>query len=152
MMFMIGYIFLKMQNVELITKNVIKKTLGQRPFQGKHKLEPLKSIAKERNLPFGIIEDFRVTETGAEVHKKEGDLWYCLEGKVEFTCEGTLVKPEIIEKTDGNEIVGSGIKNGKKFILKPGDWLWIPPGQPHMHACAKIARMVIIKVPRLGGK
>ncbi|MDO8492843.1 MAG: hypothetical protein Q7S34_04340 [bacterium] len=135
-------------NVELITKNIIEKTLAQKPVQGKHKLEPLKFIAKEKKLPFGIIEDSKVTESGAEVHKKEGDLWHCLEGEVEFTCEGKLVKPKIIDKTNGNEVVGSGIKNGKKFILKPGDWLWIPPGQPHMHTCTKTARMVIIKVPK----
>ena len=133
---------------EFIAKKIIKETLAQKPVQGKHKLEPLKSIAKEKKLPFGIIEDFEIAETGAEVHKKEGDLWLCLEGKAEFICEGKLVEPKIIDNTSGHEIVGKGIKNGKKFILKPGDWLWIPPGQPHMHKSDKVARMVIIKVPQ----
>ena len=33
------------------------------------------------------------------------------------------------------------------MILKQGDWLWIPAGEPHQHSATGTARLVIIKIP-----
>lgn len=135
----------------LITSVTIKKTLAKKPTQGKHLLEPLKSKAEKTKLPFQILEDCRV-ENPAEVHMVEGDLWHCLEGEAEFILGGKLKDPRHRERADGtenpHELYGSGILGGKKKTLHTGDWLWIPPGEPHQHRAKKTARMIIIKIPK----
>jgi mannose-6-phosphate isomerase-like protein (cupin superfamily) len=133
---------------EHIKKERIDQTLAAQTKKGTNLLEPLKSLATEKKLPFKILEDNQV-ENDAEVHANVGDLWYCMEGETEFTCGGELFKPTPLIKS-GNEVVGElrskEITGGQKVILKPGDWLWIPPGTPHQHKCDNIARMIIIKI------
>ena len=106
----------------IISKGRIARTLKTRPEKGVRLLEPFKSFARANNLPINILED-RAVRGQMEVHRTEADLWLCLEGKPSFT-------------------VG-----GKRVVLHPGDWLWIPPGVAHAHAAAKTARLAIVKIP-----
>lgn len=131
----------------LIRHEVIQKTLGHPTVPGKKLLEPLKSLAAENQLPFQILEDSQVTNA-SEIHEHEGDLWQCLEGEITFICGGKLVNPEKHTKKEG-EWKGSGIEGGTEYVLKYGDWLWIPAGEAHLHKTSGIARMIIIKIPLL---
>ncbi|MBI1888702.1 MAG: hypothetical protein HYS15_02105 [Candidatus Spechtbacteria bacterium] len=135
----------------LVPKKMIERTLASPPAPGKKLLEPLLSFAAAHNLPFNILEDHEVTENDAEVHTQTGDLWHCLEGEVIFVYGGTLTHARTGKKADGTsdrrELKGKKINNGTRTILKQGDWLWIPSGQPHQHLCAKTARLIIIKIP-----
>lgn len=128
----------------------IIKTLSQEAVPGKRLLEPLKSRALAEQLPINILEDTKVSNE-AEVHRHEGDLWYCIEGEVTFVYGGELVEPWAKQLPDGGtddyEIKAKEITNGTEAVLKPGDWLWIPAGQPHLHKTAGTARLVIIKIP-----
>src|SRR3989344_7128884 len=103
-----------MKPCRVFKKEEMAVMLAQNPFPGKHQLEPLKSLFLAKELPFGVIEDFEVKESEAEVHKHEGDLWHCLEGEVEFTCGGELVESWIRDGSNGNELGGKDIKNGQK--------------------------------------
>jgi len=133
-----------------IEKTRIDETLANVPTQGKKLLEPLKSFAKENGLPFNILEDKDVSNE-AEVHHHEGDLWYCLEGEVTFIYGGEMVSPWYKKNSDGTEdkreVKAKEIKGGTEKILKPGDWLWIPAGEPHQHRCEGVARLIIVKIP-----
>ena len=124
----------------LVKKEGIDKILATHPIAGKRLLEPLKYLMESKQIPFGILEDCRVGEEDAkvEVHRSEGDLWFALEGKTEFIYGGKIKEqklgmPKIIAVTEIN--------------LNPGDWLWIPPGQPHLHKNSKTSRLIIIKIP-----
>lgn len=131
-----------MENCIFLSKKEIDKILAAKPVQGKRMLM---AIAEGR--PFGILEDTEVSNE-AEVHKLEGDLWHCLEGEVEFVCGGELVDSWVRESSGGNELGGKDIKGGTSMVLKNGDWLWIPAGEPHMHKTSGTARLVIIKIPK----
>ncbi len=134
-----------------IIKAQIDETLAAAPLQGKHLVEPLKSIAAQTGFPLKVLEDVAVVNE-AEIHKTEGDLWQCVEGEVEFICGGELVDPRFVKRADGSdntdELKAAEIRGGVKTILRPGDWLWIPPGEPHVHSCAGVARLLIVKIPR----
>ena len=135
----------------VVRKEEIDKTLANPGAPGKHLLEPLKSFAAANKLPFNILEDKEVSNE-AEVHREEGDLWHCLEGEVEFIYGGELVEPRPKKNPDGSidkrEWKAKEIRSGTKVILKPGDWLWIPAGEPHQHNKPEgHARLVIIKIP-----
>ncbi len=97
-----------------------------------------------------ILEDKDITND-AEVHTHEADLWFCLEGQVTFEIEGALHEPVakvLPDKTvDEREWKSKTIDGGRIVVMNPGDWLWIPAGQPHQHRCTGVARLVIIKIP-----
>ena len=138
-------------NTVHIKKDLIDATLATPPVQGKRLLEPLKSFAKQNNFPVNILEDTNVVSE-AEVHKDDGDLWHCLEGTVTFVTGGTLTEPQEQRCADGTpnarEWKGKSITGGTETVLHPGDWLWIPAGEPHLHRADGTARLIIIKIPR----
>ncbi|KKU68811.1 MAG: hypothetical protein UX89_C0001G0002 [Parcubacteria group bacterium GW2011_GWA2_47_16] len=140
-----------MKTVHIPKKN-IDATLINSPVKGKNLLEPFRTFALQNKLPFSILEDTAV-ENDAEVHVKEGDLWFGLEGEAIFVCGGELVEPKCRLNSDGtenhNELYAKEIADGEKFIVKAGDWLWIPAGDPHQHSAIGTARLVIIKIPAL---
>ncbi len=135
----------------LIRKEKIDETLASVPTQGKRSLEPLKSLSAAAKIPFNIMEDSEVLNNFAETHQHENDLWLCLEGEASFTYGGEMVNPSYNRNADGiedrRESKAKEIRGGETAVLKPGDWLWIPAGQPHQHQCATTTRLVIIKIP-----
>lgn len=142
-----------MDKCVLVRKEEIAKTLATAPTQGKKLLEPLKGLAAANKLPFNILEDKEVLNNEAEIHKHEGDLWLCLEGEVTFIYGGELFEPWPKKLPDGKvderEWKAKEILGGTESVLKPGDWLWIPAGQPHQHQCSGVSRLAIIKIPKI---
>lgn len=134
----------------LLKKEDIEAMCVKAPIKGRSLLEPLQSTASKRGLPLKILEDHQVVNE-AEVHVSQGDLWYCLEGSPTFIYGGAMVDPQVKVRKDGikdtNELLAKEIFGGTTVVLKPGDWLWIPAGQPHQHSCTDTARLMIIKIP-----
>lgn len=128
----------------LVRKEEINKTLSNEPKEGKRQLEPLASLAGI-GLPFQVIEIVRSTGE-AEIHMGTGDLFQCLEGEVTFIYGGQLLNSW--EKAEG-ELRAKEIQNGTKVVLKPGDWFWIPAGQPHQNSCSGITRLLVVKIPQI---
>src|SRR3989338_8683450 len=128
-----------------VEKNIFDKTLQNPPKVGKNLLDPLKSFFEDTGFPVRILEDSEVIND-AEIHEHEGDLWQCLEGEATFVCGGKLNGLRQSEKNP-SEWKGSGIEGGEEYFLKPGDWLWIPPGEPHLHKAEGTARLLVIKIP-----
>jgi len=141
-----------MKTSVFVSKLEIDKALATAPTDGKRLLEPIKSLSQSTGIPFNILEDVNITHGGAEVHLHEDDLWLCLSGEVTFTVGGEMVDPKVLKDADGiehpNELQAEEIKNGEQKVLKTGDWLWIPAGQPHQHHCSGAARLAIIKIPK----
>lgn len=133
----------------LLKKEDIETICATAPIGGKNLLEPLKSKADTHGLPFKILEDHKVVNE-AEVHVNQGDLWCCIEGNPTFVYGGAMVEPRVKIRKDGtkdtNELFAKEISGGTTIVLKPGDWLWIPAGEPHQHSCPDTARLIIIKI------
>lgn len=134
----------------VIRKSEIDTTLATPATPGKRLLGPLRSRAMAEQLPLNILEDREVSNE-VEVHRHEGDLWQCLEGEVTFVYGGKMVNPWAKQLPDGGtddrEIKAKEIAGGAEVVLRPGDWLWIPAGQPHLHKAEGTARLAIIKIP-----
>lgn len=64
----------------------------------------------------------------AEVHTKDTDIIYVLEGTAAFVTGGALVDGI---STDANEIRGTSIMNGETKTLAKGDVVVVPNGTPH---------------------
>jgi mannose-6-phosphate isomerase-like protein (cupin superfamily) len=64
----------------------------------------------------------------AEVHLKDADVIYVLEGATTFVTGGTVVDPKT---TAPDEIRGTAVENGETRRLGKGDVIIVPRGTPH---------------------
>lgn len=139
-----------MSQCVVIKKEQVDATLANAPTVGTRAMDPFKAFAANNGLPFKIVEESN-SASEPELHRNAGDLWLCLEGEPIFVCGGEMVELKCGVRADGtsdeSEWECSAIENGSEIALRPGDWLWIPPGQPHQHFCRATARMMIIKIP-----
>jgi beta-galactosidase beta subunit len=70
----------------------------------------------------------RDVEGQAEVHVKDVDIIYMLEGTTTFVTGGTLVRGR---STERDEIRGTAIEGGETRTLSKGDVIVVPKGTPH---------------------
>ncbi len=63
-----------------------------------------------------------------EVHEKETDVFYVVEGAATFVTGGTMVGGKV---TKPGQHVGSDIQGGETHHLSKGDVMVIPAGTPH---------------------
>jgi mannose-6-phosphate isomerase-like protein (cupin superfamily) len=67
---------------------------------------------------------------GVELHKKETDVFYVVDGSATFITGGTIVG-ETTSPTSADEVRGTGIDGGVSHELSQGDVIVIPAGTPH---------------------
>ncbi len=70
----------------------------------------------------------------AEIHAKDTDIIYVLEGSFTFVTGGTAVDPKT---TAPDEMRGASINGGETRELKPGDVIIVPAGTPHWFKAVK---------------
>jgi quercetin dioxygenase-like cupin family protein len=71
----------------------------------------------------------RRTATGqVEVHRKETDIFYIVDGEATFVTGGTMVGGK---ETRPDQLLGTSIDGGEVHRLKKGDFIEIPAGTPH---------------------
>ncbi len=70
----------------------------------------------------------RVKPGGVEVHEKETDIFYVVDGSATLVTGGTVVEPKT---TRPNQIAGTGITGGESRRISKGDVVVIPAGAPH---------------------
>ncbi|MEW6208644.1 MAG: heme-binding protein [Acidobacteriota bacterium] len=64
----------------------------------------------------------------AEVHAKDADIIYVMEGSAVFVTGGSVVDPKL---TAMDEIRGREIKGGETRVISKGDVIIVPAGTPH---------------------
>lgn len=128
------------------SKEDIEGVLRQPPKKGKHLFPPFLEFLASREVtasPIKILEDSFVSDNKPEAHDREDDIWFCLEGNPIFRWGGVLKEKKAVHE---GEWIGSEIEGGTERTLHPGDWLWVPAGEPHEHNCPSgTARLFIIK-------
>ena len=70
----------------------------------------------------------RVKPGQVEVHVKETDIFYIVDGTATFVTGGTMVGGK---ETRPNQMLGTDIQGGQTHQLKKGDFISIPAGVPH---------------------
>ncbi|MBI3693442.1 MAG: cupin domain-containing protein [Acidobacteria bacterium] len=70
----------------------------------------------------------RVKPGNVEVHEKETDVFYVVEGEATFVTGGAMVGGKV---TKPGQLVGSDIQGGQTHHLSKGDVMVIPAGTPH---------------------
>jgi mannose-6-phosphate isomerase-like protein (cupin superfamily) len=70
----------------------------------------------------------RDTEGQVEVHTKDADIIYMLDGSATFVTGGTMVGGKT---TAPDEIRGTSVQGGETRTLRKGDVMIVPKGTPH---------------------
>lgn len=92
------------------------------------------SAAFEKGMPLTEVEKYKVhasrrTEPGmAEVHTKDTDIIYVLEGSATLVTGGSVVDGK---ETGPDEIRGKEISGGDSRTISGGDVIIVPAGTPH---------------------
>ena len=92
------------------------------------------SAAFAKGMPLTEVANYKVhasrrTEPGvAEVHTRDTDIIYVLEGSALFVTGGTVVDGK---STAPDEIRGKEISGGEPLEIEPGDVIIVPAGVPH---------------------
>jgi mannose-6-phosphate isomerase-like protein (cupin superfamily) len=90
------------------------------------------AFAKPGNLvdtsTYRVQTSRRVKPGGAEVHEKETDIFYVVDGSATFVTGGTVVAPKI---SRSGQIASSGINGGASRRISKGDVVVISAGVPN---------------------
>jgi mannose-6-phosphate isomerase-like protein (cupin superfamily) len=77
---------------------------------------------------YRVQTDRRTANGNSEIHEKETDIFYIMDGSATIVVGGTAVDPK---PTRPGQMTAKDIANGQTYNLKKGDVLVIPAGQPH---------------------
>jgi mannose-6-phosphate isomerase-like protein (cupin superfamily) len=87
-----------------------------------------------KGVPMVEVGDYKIHASRrespgkAEVHTRDTDIAYVLQGSATLVTGGTAID---LESTGPEELRGSGIQGGNTRELQPGDVVIIPNGIPH---------------------
>ena len=77
---------------------------------------------------YRVQTDRRTANGNIEIHEKETDIFYVMDGSATLIAGGTAVEPKA---TRPGQMTAKDITNGTTYNLKKGDIVVIPAGQPH---------------------
>ena len=77
---------------------------------------------------YSVLAVRRTSAGQSEVHDKDTDVFYVVDGAATFTTGGNVVEGKT---TAPGEIRGAGIRDGQSRRIAKGDILTIPKGTPH---------------------
>jgi mannose-6-phosphate isomerase-like protein (cupin superfamily) len=92
------------------------------------------AAALKEGTRFAIGPDFiamgskRTGPGQVEVHQKETDTFYVLDGEATFVTGGKMIGGKV---TGPNQLRGTSIEGGETHHLKKGDFISVPAGMPH---------------------
>jgi mannose-6-phosphate isomerase-like protein (cupin superfamily) len=92
------------------------------------------TAAFAKGMPMLEVDDYKIHASRrqgpgmAEIHTRDTDIAYILQGSATLVTGGTAVK---VRPTGPEELRGSAIQGGEARRLKPGDVVVIPNGVPH---------------------
>src|SRR5258706_7156586 len=77
---------------------------------------------------YNVQTNKRTANGNIEIHEKETDIFYIMDGSATIIVGGTAVEPK---QTRPQQLTAKDIQGGQSYNLKKGDVLVIPAGTPH---------------------
>ena len=116
-------------------------------------------VPRDKATPFMMVKggtmipgsDFEVQGThrdkpgGIEVHVKERDVFYVVDGEATVVAGGKLVNPR---ETRAGQMTGASIDGGETYHLTKGDVMTIPAGVPHWFKETNGISYFVVKVKK----
>jgi len=86
------------------------------------------AVLFNQGLPYMVHASRREKPGLAEIHTKDADIVYVLDGTATLVTGGTAVDAKVVEP---DELRGSAIRGGDERQLRKGDVIVVPAGIPH---------------------
>lgn len=77
---------------------------------------------------YNVQTNKRTANGNIEIHEKETDIFYIMDGSATIVVGGTAVEPK---QTRPGQMTAKDIQDGQTYNLRKGDVLVIPAGTPH---------------------
>ena len=102
------------------------------------------SLLRQPELNLLVMGSHRSEPAQAELHEKETDIFYVVQGEATLVTGGKLIGSKV---TSPGQQIGTGIEGGQVYHLTTGDVIVIPAGTPHW--CKEVPKSIsyfIVKV------
>ena len=78
--------------------------------------------------PYNVNLEYRPAVGPASVHEKEAEMFYVIDGSGTLVTGGKLVSEQ---RTNAENLTGSGIQGGNSQAVAKGDFIIVPENTPH---------------------
>ena len=78
--------------------------------------------------PYNVSLEYRAAVANAAVHETEAELFYVIDGSATLVTGGKLTNEN---RTNAENLSGSGIEGGVSRRVAKGDFIMVPEGTPH---------------------
>jgi len=78
--------------------------------------------------PYNVSLEYRAAVANAAVHETEAELFYVVDGSATLVTGGKLTNSN---RTNAENLTGSGIEGGMSRRVAKGDFIMVPEGTPH---------------------
>lgn len=95
-------------------------------YAGRDKVEKGGSLATAPDYTVSVLR--RTSAGQVEVHEKETDIFYVVDGEATFVTGGTMIGGKVSRP---NQLLGTDIQGGQTHRLSKGDVIVVPAGTPH---------------------
>jgi mannose-6-phosphate isomerase-like protein (cupin superfamily) len=90
---------------------------------------PASSVRVFTMAPYRVaVEHLTGQPQIAAIHEAEAELFYVISGSATIVTGGELVEPT----RNGTNLLSKGITGGTAQKISPGDFVFVPPGLPHV--------------------
>ena len=83
-----------------------------------------------RLAPYNVNMEHRIMGQGAAVHETEAEMFYVIDGAGTLVTGGKLTGEQ---RTNPENLSGTGIEGGVSKRVAKGDWILVPAGVPHQY-------------------
>jgi len=99
--------------------------------------------------PYNVNLEHRVMGAAASVHEKEAELFYVIDGGGTIVTGGKLTGEQ---RTNAENLTGTGIEGGTSKKVSKGDFVLVPEGVPHWFSAVDKLTLMSLHLPRTAAK
>jgi mannose-6-phosphate isomerase-like protein (cupin superfamily) len=96
-----------------------------------------------RLAPYNVNMEHRIMNQAASVHETEAELFYVIDGAGTLLTGGKL-KGE--QRTNPENLTGTGIDGGVSKRVAKGDWIMVPAGIPHQFPAVEASGLTLMSL------
>jgi mannose-6-phosphate isomerase-like protein (cupin superfamily) len=95
--------------------------------------------------PYNVSLEHRLMGANASVHEKEAELFYVIDGSGTLVTGGKLTGEQ---RTNADNLSGTGIEGGTSKKVSKGDFVLVPEGVPHQFPTVDKLTLMSLHLPR----
>jgi mannose-6-phosphate isomerase-like protein (cupin superfamily) len=96
-----------------------------------------------RLAPYSVNMEHRIMSQAASLHETEAELFYVIDGAGTVVTGGKLTGEQ---RTNPENLTGTGIEGGVSKRVSKGDWILVPAGAPHQYPAVEAGGLTLMSL------